>query len=73
MRSESAQTPLADFPITYAGHSPVRDVTVHDSYVYIDQGVCARSSKRAAHTHPPCSTNRKFAYGSVALRLRVDK
>jgi serine/threonine protein phosphatase 1 len=61
-------TPLAEIPITYAGHSPVRDVTVHDSYVYIDQGVCARSSKRTDHTPPTVLDHRKFAYwlGGVA-------
>lgn len=61
-------TPLAKTPITYAGHSPVRDVTVHDSYVYIDQGVCARSAKRAAHTPPTVLDHRRFAYwlGGVA-------
>ena len=63
-----SQTPLAEIPITYAGHSPVRDVTVHDSYVYIDQGVCARSDKRAAPTPPTVLDHRKFAYwlGGVA-------
>jgi serine/threonine protein phosphatase 1 len=61
-------TPLAEIPITYAGHSPVRDVTVHNSYVYIDQGVCARTAKRAAPTPPTVLDHRKFAYwlGGVA-------
>ena len=63
-----SQTPLAEIPITYAGHSPVRAVTVHNSYVYIDQGVCARPAKRAAHTLPTVLDHRKFAYwlGGVA-------
>ena len=63
-----SQTPLAEIPLTYAGHSPVRDVTVHNSYVYIDQGVCARTAKRAAHTPPTVLDHRKFAYwlGGVA-------
>lgn len=67
-----SQTPLAEIPITYAGHSPVRDVTVHNSYVYIDQGVCARSAKRAAHTPPTVLDHRKFAYwlGGVASARR---
>lgn len=69
-----SQTPLADLPITYAGHSPVRDITVHDSYVYIDQGVCARSAKRAAHTPPTVLDHRKFAHwlgGVATARSRV--
>jgi serine/threonine protein phosphatase 1 len=61
-------TPMADIPITYAGHSPVRDVTVHNSYVYIDQGVCARTSKQAGRTSLTVLDHRKFAYwlGGVA-------
>ena len=61
-------TPLAEIPITYAGHSPVRDVTVHNSYVYIDQGICAQTAKRAAPTPPTLLDHRKFAYwlGGVA-------
>lgn len=63
-----SHTPLAEIPITYAGHSPVRDVTVHNSYVYIDQGVCARMDKRAAPIPPTVLDHRKFAYwlGGVA-------
>lgn len=61
-------TPMADIPITYAGHSPVRDVTVHNSYVYIDQGVCARTNKRADQAPLTVLDHRKFAYwlGGVA-------
>jgi hypothetical protein len=40
--SESA---LSSMPLTYVGHSPVRHITVHNSYVYIDQGVSMRSSR----------------------------
>lgn len=63
-----SQTPLAEIPITYAGHSPVRDVTVHNSFVYIDQGVCARTAKRATPTPPTVLDHRKFSYwlGGVA-------
>lgn len=63
-----SQTPLDDNPITYAGHSPVRNVTVHNSYVYIDQGVCARTAKRAVPTPPTVLDHRRFAYwlGGVA-------
>lgn len=61
-------TPLGDLPITYVGHSPIRHVTVHNSYVHIDQGVCERSSKRTAHTPPTVLDHRKFAFwlGGVA-------
>jgi len=62
-------TPLGELPITYVGHSPTRHVTVHDSYVYIDQGVCARASKRAAEAPPTVLDHRKFAYwlGGVSM------
>jgi serine/threonine protein phosphatase 1 len=56
-----SQTPLGDIPITYAGHSPVRDVTVHNSYVYIDQGVCARMAKRGEHSQLTVLEHRQFA------------
>ena len=61
-------TPLGELPITYVGHSPIHHVTVHNSYVYIDQGVCARTSKRAADAPPTVLDHRKFAYwlGGVA-------
>jgi serine/threonine protein phosphatase 1 len=39
-----SETPVGDLPITYVGHSPIRLVTVHNSYVYIDQGICQRSA-----------------------------
>jgi len=63
-----SKTPLGELPITYVGHSPLRHVTVHNSYVYIDQGVCARTSKRATHTPPTVLDHRRFAYwlGGVA-------
>ncbi len=54
-------TPVSDLAMTYAGHSPVRHVTVHNSYVYIDQGVCSRSTK-ADHRPPTVLEHRQFAY-----------
>ena len=65
---QTSLTPLADMAITYAGHSPVRDVTVHNSYAYIDQGVCARTAKRVGPNPPTVLDHRKFAYwlGGVA-------
>ena len=61
-------TPLGDLPITYVGHSRLQHVTVHNSYVFIDQGACARSSKRASATMPTVLDHRRFAYwlGGVA-------
>lgn len=61
-------TPWGALPITYVGHAPLRHVMVHNSYVYIDQGVCERPSKRAAPTMPTVLDHRKFAYwlGGVA-------
>lgn len=47
----SAQ-PLDGLPLTFVGHSPVRQIVVHRSYVYIDQGVCLRSAKRLDPTLP---------------------
>jgi len=54
-------TPVSELAMTYAGHSPVRHVTVHNSYVYIDQGVCSRSGK-ADHRPPTVLEHRQFAY-----------
>jgi len=41
-----SETPVGDLHLTYAGHSPVRHVTVHNSYIYIDQGICQRSAAK---------------------------
>ncbi len=54
-------TPVSELAITYAGHSPVRHVTVHNSYVYIDQGVCSRAT-RAERRPPTVLEHRQFAY-----------
>jgi serine/threonine protein phosphatase 1 len=61
-------TPLGQMPITYVGHSPLREVTVHNSYVYIDQGIGVRVVKRASPTPPTVLDHSKFAYwlGGVA-------
>ena len=65
-------TLMGELPITYVGHSPVPQVTVHNSYVYIDQGVCARPSKRAPETPPTLLDHRQFAswLGGVAASRR---
>ena len=42
--------PLCEQPITYVGHSPVEHVSVHRSYVYIEQGVGSRSPTVLEHS-----------------------
>ncbi len=61
-------TPLSTLPVTYVGHSPLPRITVHNSYVYIDQGVCAGSTKRGAAKPPTVLEHRKFVLwlGGVA-------
>lgn len=44
-------TPLGELPMTYVGHSPLPHVTVHDSYVYVDQRVAAPAER--AEPRPP--------------------
>jgi serine/threonine protein phosphatase 1 len=63
-----SQAPLSDFPITYVGHSPVRDVTIHNSYVFIDQGVGIRSAKRVGPSGPTVIDHHEFSHwlGGVA-------
>lgn len=46
---------LGDLPLTYVGHSRLREVTVHNSHVYIEQGV---SGERP----PTLLDHREFAY-----------
>ncbi len=54
--------PLGRLPMTYVGHTPTRHVTVHNSYVHIDQGVCEQGSKRPSATAPTVLDHREFAY-----------
>jgi serine/threonine protein phosphatase 1 len=64
-------SPMGSLPITYAGHSPSRRIVVHDSYVYIDQGVCAATHKRIEPTPPTVVEHRRFARwldGATAAR-----
>jgi serine/threonine protein phosphatase 1 len=63
-----SDTPFGDLSMTYVGHSPVRRVTVHKSYVYIDQGVSARSARQAEPIPPTVLDHAQFAYwlGGVA-------
>jgi serine/threonine protein phosphatase 1 len=39
---QTSERAMGDLHMTYVGHSPVRNVTVHNSYIYIDRGVCGR-------------------------------
>lgn len=45
-----SERPLGTLPLTYVGHSRMRDVTVHQSHVYLDQGVGARDDARRLPT-----------------------
>jgi serine/threonine protein phosphatase 1 len=59
--------PFGDLELTYVGHTPVPYVTVHNSYVYIDQGAGANE----ARTAPTVLEHAPFAFwlkGAVAAR-----
>ena len=69
-----SSTPLGGLPITYVGHTPTRHVTVHNSHVHIDQGVCEQGSKRSLATAPTVLEHREFAYwleGVATARRRT--
>lgn len=70
-----SDSPLGEVPLTYVGHSPVRDITIHNSYVYIDQGVCLRSSKHGATIPPTVLDHREFAHwvGGVATSRQPER
>jgi serine/threonine protein phosphatase 1 len=53
--------PLGALELTYVGHSPVRDITVHNSYVYIDRGVGASARGSDRSTPPTVLAHRPFA------------
>ena len=68
-------SPMGRMPMTYVGHSPMSQITVHNSYVYIDQGVCPRSTRRAAGVTPTVLDHHRFAYwlgGVASARARDD-
>jgi hypothetical protein len=53
----------------------VLHVTVHNSYVYIDQGVCLPAGHGSAATPPTVLEHRQFAYwvhGVAAARGRTS-
>lgn len=68
-----SDTPLGALPITYVGHSRTRNVTVHNSYVYIDQGV--REHPVHSERRPPTVIDHeKFSFwlgGVVTARERM--
>ena len=73
-RVQISQRPFGDLRLTYVGHSPIRHVTVHNSYVYIDQGVCARLSRQGGHRPPTVLDHRQFSYwleGVAVARARA--
>ena len=77
LRFESHQvqispSPIGELPITYVGHSPIRHIIVHDSYVYIDQGVCA-PTRRADPTPPTLLDHRRFAYWLSGVAIARDR
>jgi len=68
------ESPFGELPVTYVGHSPVRHVTVHRSYVYIEQGVCARPEKQDTARGPTVLEHAGFSQwlkGVVAARSFV--
>lgn len=70
-----SETPLGALPITYVGHSPLPEVTVHRSHVYIDQGVAAPTAKRPAARPPTVIDHGAFGYwltGVAAARGRAE-
>lgn len=52
---------LGAMPLTYVGHSPLAEMTVHNSHVYIDQGVCAAARKGGPPRPPTVVEHRAFA------------
>ena len=57
-----SDAPLGELPLTYVGHSPLSRVTVHRSYVYIDQRVAARSARRSEDRPPTVLDQTRFAF-----------
>jgi len=71
-----SESPLGGMPLTYVGHSPVRHITVHNSYVYIDQGVCVRASKQCPPTPPTVLEHTAFAQwlkGATSARAEARR
>jgi serine/threonine protein phosphatase 1 len=72
-RVRISTAPFGRLPITYVGHSPNCDIVVHDSYVYIDQGVGNPSSRGIGPTLPTLLDHRRFVHwlrGVASARRR---
>lgn len=68
-----SDTPFGSLPLTYVGHSPVGEVVVHNSYVYIDQGVSMQAACKLRASGPTVLLHREFSYwlkGVVSARAR---
>ena len=57
-----SETPVGELPITFVGHTPVRHITVHNSYVHIDQGVSMASLKQPSARPPTVVDPLNFAH-----------
>lgn len=72
-RIQVSPSPIGALPITYVGHCRSRDIIVHDSYVYIEQGVCAQTQKRVDATPPTVLDHRQFAYWLQGVATARDR
>lgn len=66
-----SERPLGELPPTFVGHSPLQHVTVHNSYVYIDQGVAERSPTLARRP-PTVLDQTQFSYWLRGVALARD-
>jgi hypothetical protein len=67
-----SDTPTGPLPITYAGHTPTRHITVHRSYVHIEQATRAQRGVADLPTPPTLIEHARFAWwlGGVAHARR---
>ena len=69
-----SNVPFGSLPLTYVGHSPVGEIVVHNSYVYVDQGISVRSANRLRTLGPTVLQHTEFSYwlsGVVGARERL--
>lgn len=57
-----SDAPFGELPLTYVGHSPLTRVTVHRSYVYVDQRVGERSARRPEDRPPTVLDQTRFSF-----------
>ncbi len=70
-----SNAPFGSLPLTYIGHSPVGEVVVHNSYVYVDQGISVHSANRLRTIGPTVLQHTEFSYwlkGVVGARERLS-